>query len=112
MKTIGSKIVISALLLGALALPNIVSADNLVNQRLENQHARIIQGNRTGELTRRKDRRLGLDESRIRYQTASDRYRDGGHLTTFQRSRIESELNRSSATIYREKHNDHVRVGQ
>jgi hypothetical protein len=113
MKTNTLKLAVAAMLLGVLVVPGMASADRAgINARLENQHDRIVQGNHTGEITRREDRNITVDESRVRYQEAVDRRRDGGNLTNYQRSHLDSELNRSSRLIYNDKHNDHVRVNK
>jgi hypothetical protein len=111
MKSNLSKLVVAALLLGSLIVPTIASASqyNTINQRFDNQHRRIVEGNETGSLTRREDRKLAFRESSINAQVKRDRYFDNGHLNAFQRRRVNGELNQSSKEIYRLKHNDQVR---
>lgn len=74
-----------------------------INQRQQNQQARIRQGVRSGELTRREAGRLQAQQARIR---VNERYarRSGGEFTARERARIQGQLNRSSRTVYRQKH--------
>jgi hypothetical protein len=74
-----------------------------VNQRQQNQQARIRQGVRSGELTRREAGRLQAQQARIRVNEAYAR-RSGGEFTTRERARIQRQLNRSSNRVYRQKH--------
>lgn len=75
-----------------------------VNGRLENQHDRIQQGVKSGELTRQEARRLRLQEAKIRYQERRDRAQHGGHLTKKETRRLNHELNNESRRIYHNKH--------
>lgn len=74
-----------------------------INERQQNQRQRIRQGVRSGELTRveaarlrRREAQIGLNEARAR--------RSGGEFTPRERARIQRQLNRSSRSIYRQKH--------
>jgi hypothetical protein len=73
-----------------------------INQRQDNQRARIRQGVRSGELTRREAGRLQAQQARIR---VNERYarRSGGEFTARERARIQRQQNRSSNQIYRQK---------
>lgn len=79
------------------------TADPGIHARMLNQQKRIWQGSRTGELTPREVRRLERQEARIRH--AELRMKSDGFLTRGERVRLNRELNRASADIYRAKHN-------
>jgi hypothetical protein len=87
----------TALLLGAAG-----AAQAQINQRQHDQHRRIVQGVRSGELTHREFRRLRLEQAHIRHQET--RARRDGDFTVRERARIQRELNRASRSIYRQKH--------
>ena len=74
-----------------------------VNARQGRQTARIRQGVRSGELTRRETQRLAAEQASIRTQEAFYR-RSGGEFTARERARIQRELHQSSRHIYRQKH--------
>lgn len=74
-----------------------------VNARQGRQTARIRQGVRSGELTRRETQRLAAEQASIRSQEAFYR-RSGGQFTARERARIQRELQQSSRHIYRQKH--------
>jgi len=88
--------------IAAMVLPLIGSAQG-INQRERNQQARIRQGVRSGELTRREAGRLEAQQARIRVNEAYAR-RSGGKFTPRERARIQRQENRSSRNIYRQKH--------
>ena len=74
-----------------------------VNARQWRQTARIRQGVRSGELTRRETQRLAAEQASIRTQEAFYR-RSGGEFSARERARIQRELHQSSRHIYRQKH--------
>jgi len=76
---------------------------NTINERQRNQHRRIHQGIRSGELTRREAHRLHARQSRIRTREAYARH-SGGEFTARERFRIQKQLNQSSRGIFRQKH--------
>ena len=107
-----------AALLGATLLPAAVQAQTVsnmpmhhhgINARLGRQDARVDQGDSTGQLTRRENRRLSHRDARIAGQESRDRYLHNGHLTYRERRHLTGELNRTSHSIYRQKHYDQTR---
>ena len=107
-----------AALLGATLLPAAVQAQTVpttppthhgINYRLRHQDARVDQGDSTGQLTRRQNRRLSHRDARIAGQESRDRYLHNGHLTRGERRHLNGELNRTSHAIYRQKHDDQTR---
>jgi hypothetical protein len=76
-----------------------------VNRRLEDQHDRIHQGIRSGELTRREANVVRSDDRYIRNEERFDRATDHGRLTWRERENLDRQLNRNSERIYDFKHN-------
>jgi hypothetical protein len=86
----------------SVALPLMGLAQG-INDRQQNQRARIRQGVRSGELTRREAGRIQARQARIRVNEAYAR-RSGGEFTARERVRIQRQQNRASRQIYRQKH--------
>jgi hypothetical protein len=80
-----------------------------INQRQENQQARIDQGIKSGELTRGEANRLEAQQGRIEANKLVDKAKDGGKLTAKNRAQLTREQNRASANIYHLKHNGRTR---
>lgn len=74
-----------------------------VNSRLKEQHQRIQQGVKSGQLTRREANRMRLRDARIRYHQSRDRV-TGGHISRAEHQRLEHQLNRTSHAIHSQKH--------
>ena len=102
------KLLAGIALLGATLAPMAAQAES-INQRLNNQHRRIHQGVGSDQLTRGEQRRLNRRDTLIHAQEHVDRRFDHGRLTAGERRGLNRELNRSSAAIYRDKHNAAVR---
>ena len=86
----------------ALAIAGTAHAQRIENRK-DDQQARIAHGARSGELTARETARLEGREARLNRQIRRDRV-DGGGLTPTERARIEREQNGLSRSIYRQKH--------
>jgi hypothetical protein len=80
-----------------------------VDNREANQQARIAQGVKSGQLTPGETARLDNREAHINNEIARDRAANGGHLTGAERAKVNHQQDRTSAAIYREKHNGKVR---
>ena len=102
-----TKTLVSAVL---IALPFAAAAgtrDPGVNQRQHNQHQRIQQGVKSGELTRGETRRLETGQRHIRHEEA--RYKSDGQLTRAERADLHRDQNRASRDIHRQKHDGETR---
>jgi hypothetical protein len=105
------KLLATALFVASLAFPlasqarpsRLHCAPKPINARQERQSARIRQGVRSGELTRRETRRIAAQQAAIRTDEAFMR-RSGGEFTARERARIGRELGRASRNIYHQKH--------
>ncbi len=102
------KYLAAAAALTAALVPMAAQAQG-INQRLNNQHARIRQGVGSGQLTRGEQYRLNRRDAYIHGQERLDRRFDNGHLTGGERRQLNNELNHSSSRIYQNKHNAAVR---
>ncbi len=80
-----------------------------VDNRDANQQARIAQGVRSGQLTPGETSHLEGHEAHINHEIARDRAANGGHLTAAERAKVNHQQDKTSAAIYRDKHNGKVR---
>jgi hypothetical protein len=78
-----------------------------VNARQHNQHDRIAQGVRSGELT--KDEAKGLRTEQRSLRQEERQYKSDGMLTKDERKDLHQDLNASSRNIYSEKHDAETR---
>jgi hypothetical protein len=78
-----------------------------VNQRQANQTARIVQGVKSGELTRDEAQELRTERRDIR--ELEQTYKSDGSLTRDERKDLHQELNQQSREIYEEKHDGEER---
>lgn len=76
--------------------------DPRVNQRQQNQHQRIKQGVRSGELNRRETGRLAKEQRDVRQLERA--YKSDGELTRAERVDLHREQNEASRHIYNQKH--------
>jgi len=77
-----------------------------INQRLENQHDRIVNGTKDDQLTKGERTTLRADDAAIRAQERVYRQAHDGKLTKAERKQLTHELNRTSRQIYRDRHNN------
>ena len=73
-----------------------------VNARQHNQHARIHQGVRSGELTRREAHKVREGQRDVRQLERA--YKSDGTLTRSERADLHHEQNQASRDIHRQKH--------
>ena len=78
-----------------------------VNQRQHNQHDRIAQGVRSGELTKGEAKGLRAEQRSIRQEERQ--HKSDGILTKAERTDLHQDLNASSRNIYSEKHDAETR---
>ena len=93
-----------------IALPLAAAAgtrDPGVNARQHNQHDRIAQGVRSGELTRDEANALRTRDRSIRQEERH--YKSDGMLTRDERKDLHRDLNAASRSIYGEKHDAETR---
>jgi Skp family chaperone for outer membrane proteins len=81
--------------------------DPAVNARQHNQHDRIRQGVKSGELTRRETGKLAREQRDIRQLERG--YKSDGTLTGAERRDLHQEQNQASRNIYQQKHDEQDR---
>jgi hypothetical protein len=77
---------------------------NEVNQRLDNQQARINQGVANGTMTGKQAARDETHDANIAKRESVDEAKHNGHLTKGEQNRLNRSENRNSRRIYRQKH--------
>jgi hypothetical protein len=86
----------------AAAAANSALADPRINARQHNQHERIEQGGRSGQLTKEERKKLAAEQRAIRKEERL--YKSDGKLTKEERQDLKQDLNAASKNIYNEKH--------
>ena len=76
-----------------------------INQRKDNQQDRIANGAQSGQLTTGETKNLETKEAGINKEESGMRAEDDGHLTSADRSLINTQQNHLSNQIYDDKHN-------
>src|SRR5690242_6748368 len=76
-----------------------------VNQRLENQHDRIQAGVKDDQVTKGEATHLRAEDAAIHAEEKVYRQANDGKLTKGERRQLNRQLNRTSAQIYRDRHN-------
>ncbi len=77
---------------------------NEVNQRLDNQQARINQGVANGTMSEKQAAHDEAHDANIAKRESVDEAKHGGHLTKGEQNRLNRSLNRNSARIHSQKH--------
>jgi hypothetical protein len=77
---------------------------NEVNQRLDNQQARINQGLANGTMTGKEAAHDESHDANIAKRESVDEAKHGGHLTKAEQNRLNKSENKNSGRIYRQKH--------
>ena len=83
--------------------------DPVVKERERNQHARIHQGVKSGELTHAEAKHLRHEQKAIHREEKD--FKADGKLTKGERRKLHHDQDKASRDIYREKHNDRKRPG-
>jgi hypothetical protein len=77
---------------------------NEVNQRLDNQQARINQGLANGTMTGKQAARDEAHDTNIAKRESVDEAKHNGHLTKGEQRRLNKSENKNSRRIYKQKH--------
>jgi hypothetical protein len=77
---------------------------NEVNQRLDNQQARINQGLANGTMSGRQAARDETHDANIAKRESVDEAKHNGHLTKGEQHRLNKSENKNSRRIYNQKH--------
>lgn len=92
----------TAMIISAPAFADQYPRSHNINQDQYNQHQRIQQGNRSGQLTPNESRYLKSQEHSL--QQEKRQYKSDGSLTKQERQDLHQDLNTLSKEIYRQKH--------
>lgn len=76
-----------------------------IQQRKENQQARIAEGVEKGTLSPKETANLEHKEAGLNKEIRHDRKENGGNLTNKEKAQVNRQQNRLSRQIYRKKHN-------
>jgi len=112
------KLLVSALLVGALLAPLAAFAQGAgnptdlknhprvdqVNKRVQNQHSRIQQGVKSGKISTSQAKQLHGERHAIKTEERGMRKADNGHLTKTDQKMLNKQMNQRSKQIYDEKH--------
>lgn len=96
-----AKLLATAILIISLGIGNEASAQ--VRQSARNQHQRIKQGVKSGEITRSEGRTIAKKERDVRQEVRQAKA--DGVVTASEKKDIRKEQRQASRTIYRKKHN-------
>src|SRR6185312_6206485 len=77
-----------------------------IQERKENQQARIGEGVKSGQLTAGETGRLESSEAHLNKEIRTDRAANGGKLTAAEKRQVNRQQNHLSKSIYRDKHNN------
>ena len=80
-----------------------------IQYRKADQQGRILQGDRSGQLTRGETRNLERREHSVNREEHAMRRVDGGHLTAADKAALTRRQNNISRSIDKDKHNAAVR---
>jgi Skp family chaperone for outer membrane proteins len=83
------------------------TSDHRVNHRQHNQHERIGQGVKSGELTKGEAKDLRSDQKGIRQE--EQQFKSDGKMTKDERQELHQDQNAASKEIYQEKHDEQER---
>ena len=76
-----------------------------VKERQDKQQDRIEAGEKSGELTKKEDKKLEKDEKRIHQEKKEDREKHDGHLTKGEQEKLNRQQDKVGEKIYDDKHN-------
>ena len=99
-----TSVLAAAIVLGAIL--NTASAQT-IHQKAKNQHHRVAQGVKSGELTRKETKNLVTDQKEIHQEVKTAK--SDGVVTKDERKDIKKDQRQESRKIYRKKHNNRDR---
>ncbi|MBL0146930.1 MAG: hypothetical protein IPP48_15630 [Chitinophagaceae bacterium] len=98
---------LSAALVALAFSVNTTNAQTTVKQKAKNEHHRIKQGVKSGELTKAEAKNVRNDQQEIREEVKEAKA--DGTVTTAERKEIKQDQRQASRKIYRKKHNNRDR---
>src|SRR6202021_1660128 len=99
----------AGLFLALGAVPAFAESSAEIQQRKDNQQARIANGVNSGQLTPRETSNLESKEAGLNKEERNMRAQDNGHLTAGDKAKLNRQQNHLSKDIYDKKHNARTR---
>ena len=96
----------TALVIGLFS-GQLLAGTPVLNERQDNQKARIKQGVKSGELTKKETKRLVKGQAQLQKMEA--KAKSDGVVTKKERARLQHKANKESAKIYKNKHDGQSR---
>jgi hypothetical protein len=78
-----------------------------INERQDDQQARIKQGVVSGELTKKEG--IHLTRQQVQNQRKEARFKSDGNFTKKERAILQRDLTKNSGSIYKQKHDNQTR---
>ncbi|HEV8042835.1 MAG TPA: hypothetical protein VGP62_28415 [Bryobacteraceae bacterium] len=104
MKRMILTMVTAGLIVGVTGIGFADEPEGRIQQRKENQQARIGNGVKNGTLSPRETVNLEKKEGALNHEIHHDRVQNGGNLTNKEKAQVNRQQNRLSRQIYRDKH--------
>ena len=105
MKRMILTIVTAGLIVGVTGIGFADEPEGRIQQRKENQQARIGNGVKNGTLSPRETVNLEKKEGALNHEIHHDRVQNGGNLTNKEKAQVNRQQNHLSRQIYKDKHN-------
>lgn len=100
---------ISVLIFASCFSAQLLAGTPVLDERQDNQNARIKQGVKSGELTKKEARKLAKGQKQLREMER--KAKADGTVTKKERAHLQHKANVESGKIYRNKHDDQDRNG-
>jgi hypothetical protein len=104
MKRMILTIVTAGLIVGVTGIGFADEPEGRIQQRKENQQARIGNGVKNGTLSPRETVNLEKKEGALNHEIHHDRVQNGGNLTNKEKAQVNRQQNHLSRQIYKDKH--------
>ena len=104
MKRMILRIVTAGLIVGVTGIGFADEPEGRIQQRKENQQARIGNGVKNGTLSPRETVNLENKEGALNHEIHHDRVQNGGNLTNKEKAQVNRQQNHLSRQIYKDKH--------
>jgi len=104
MKRMILRIVTAGLIVGVTGIGFADEPEGRIQQRKENQQARIGNGVKNGTLSPRETVNLEKKEGALNHEIHHDRVQNGGNLTNKEKAQVNRQQNHLSRQIYKDKH--------
>jgi hypothetical protein len=104
MKRVILTMVTAGLIVGVTGIGFADEPEGRIQQRKENQQARIGNGVKNGNLSPRETVNLEKKEGALNHEIHHDRVQNGGNLTNKEKAQVNRQQNHLSRQIYKAKH--------